>query len=89
MIWSHMFPERNSYHTQVDLEIDGEPVTLKRTRACKTVQYTANPLYGLSPEGTSCEGGAMVSVLSDGRAVVIPTWGKERTFHPLKNMKNM
>ena len=84
MIWSRIFPERNSYHTQIDLEIDGEPVTLKRTLACKTFQYVVIPLYALRREGTSCEGGAMVSVLSDGRAVVIPTWAERENIPPFK-----
>ena len=69
-IWAHIFPNEYYDNVEVKLGIDGELVTVSGTAFC-SIQEVDKPLGG-GPNEVTRTGGAAVTIMLDGRAVVIP-----------------
>lgn len=70
-IWGELFPEQFYDNVEVKLVIDGEAVTVTGTAFC-SISRRSMPIIAYRGSTVTRTGGAAVTVMSDGRAVVIP-----------------
>lgn len=71
-----LFPKQYYDNVEVKLIIDGEQVTIRGTAFC-SISHRSMPIIGYQGSTTTRNGGAAVSVMSDGRAIVIPYSDRE------------
>lgn len=75
-IWGELFPTQYYDNVEVKLVIDGEPVTVTGTAFCSSSKRRI-PILGYKGGKITRTGGAAATVMSDGRAVIIPYSDRE------------
>ena len=81
-IWRELFPTQFYDNVEVKLVIDGEAVTVTGTVFC-SISHRSVPYVAYRGSTVTRTGGAAATVMSDGRAVVIPYSDLEYCHRPV------